>query len=228
MTVPQGTPASGTALQLLLTAERLLAEHGVAGVSLRQIATEAGSNNNSAVNYHFGSREGLLAAIFAYRLPPLQTRRQLLLDRCPPGELRARLEVHLLPMLEIAHAGEGAYLSFVEQLQRSRTAQDVFLVQADEHRRIQDAFVHDVCALLPDLTPHLRLLRVQEVLGMSLHAAAEHERAVSSGAPVPPFGLVVSGLLDGLTGYLQAPVSDEARRFLTTYVADGQPLLRLL
>ena len=49
-------PAPTTALQLLLAAERLFAEHGLAGVSLRQISIEAGSSNNSAIRYHFGSK----------------------------------------------------------------------------------------------------------------------------------------------------------------------------
>jgi len=90
-TPTQGAPVTATALQLLLTAERLFAEHGFAGVSLRQIATEAGSANNSAVVYHFGSKEGLVGAIFAYRLPQLMQRRELLKARVVPGDLHARI-----------------------------------------------------------------------------------------------------------------------------------------
>ena len=58
-----GAP-SASALRLVLAAERLFALHGIDGVSLRQIASEAGSANNSAVHYHFGSKEGLIGAIF--------------------------------------------------------------------------------------------------------------------------------------------------------------------
>lgn len=228
MTLPHGTPASATALQLLLTAERLFGEHGVAGVSLRQIATEAGSSNNSAVAYHFGSREGLVRAIFAYRLPQLDHRRRLLLDRLHPADLRARLEAHLLPLLEMAQAGDGAYLSFVEQLQRSRTAADVFHAQAEEYRASQTAFVDDVLALLPDVDPPVATLRVIDVLSSALHAAAERERAAASSTLIPPFGLFVSSLLDGLTGYLQAPVSEETRRLLAREGALVAPFVRLV
>src|SRR3954453_7384357 len=119
MTRPQASGATATALQLLLTAERLFAEHGLAGVSLRQIAVDAGSANNSAVAYHFGSKEGLIQAIFGYRLPQLLQRRELLKARLHPGDLRARLEAHLLPVLELAESREGSYLSFLEQLERS-------------------------------------------------------------------------------------------------------------
>ena len=54
----------GAALALILAAERLIAEHGSAIVSLRQITEAAGVSNTSAINYHFGSREALLLAVF--------------------------------------------------------------------------------------------------------------------------------------------------------------------
>ena len=42
------------------SAEQLFAAHGVDGVSLRQITREAGQRNTTALQYHFGSRDGLL------------------------------------------------------------------------------------------------------------------------------------------------------------------------
>ena len=77
-------PPPATALQLLLAAERLFAEHGLAGISLRQISIEAGSSNNSAIQYHFGSKDDLLRAIFAYRLGDLMQRRALLQGQGEP------------------------------------------------------------------------------------------------------------------------------------------------
>lgn len=53
-------PFNAAKRHLLLTAERLFAQRGCDGVSLREIAQEAGSRNNNAVQYHFGSREELL------------------------------------------------------------------------------------------------------------------------------------------------------------------------
>jgi AcrR family transcriptional regulator len=203
---------SATALQLLRTAERLFAEHGFAGVSLRQISTEAGSANNSAVSYHFGSKEGLVEAIFAYRLPQLRQRRQLLEARLHPGDLRTRLEAHLLPVLELAEAPDGFYLSFLEQLERSPTSRA--LLTAYEPSQSQADFVAEVQSLLPDIDEQLRTMRISQMQMLSLHAAAERERDVAAGEPVIPFGLFVSTLIDACTGYLTAPVSDETRRYL--------------
>ncbi|MFN2539547.1 MAG: TetR/AcrR family transcriptional regulator [Mycobacteriales bacterium] len=211
MTTPQGAPATATALQLLLTAERLFAENGLAGVSLRQIATEAGSSNNSAVAYHFGSKERLVEAIFGYRLPQLLQRRELLKARVHPGDLRGRLEAHLLPVLELAESHEGSYLSFLEQLERSSAR---LLLSPQAAQQSQADFVAEVQALLPDVEEPVRTMRIQQVQVLTLHAAAERERAVRNGEDVVAFGLFVSTLIDACTGYLTAPVSEETRRFL--------------
>jgi AcrR family transcriptional regulator len=213
MTRPQGNlSTTTTALQLLLTAERLFAEHGLAGVSLRQIGVEAGSANNSAVAYHFGSKEGLVEAIFAHRLAQLLQRRELLKARVHTGDLRSHLEAHLLPVFEIAESREGAYLSFLEQLGRHESSQP--LLENPEAARSQAEFLADMKPLLPDLDEWLRTLRIQQMQLLSLHAAAERERAVASGqSDLLPFGLFVSTSLDAWVGYLTAPASPETQRF---------------
>jgi AcrR family transcriptional regulator len=63
------------------SAERLFAEHGVDGVSLRQITREAGQRNTTAVAYHFGSRDGLLRAVLDHHLGQVALRREALLGR---------------------------------------------------------------------------------------------------------------------------------------------------
>ena len=75
------TAVSGdTREALILAAERLIAEFGIDGVSLRQINTEAGQRNSSAAHYHFGSKDALIRSIYEYRLGSVNSRRQALLD----------------------------------------------------------------------------------------------------------------------------------------------------
>ncbi len=50
--------------RLLFVAIKLFAERGVEAVSMRTINSEAGTKNKSAVHYHFGSKAGILEAIF--------------------------------------------------------------------------------------------------------------------------------------------------------------------
>src|SRR4051794_8680724 len=66
---------------ILRAAERLFAERGIEHVSLREIGVAAGQRNNSAVQYHFGTREELVRALYEDRLAPLDRRRRELLDR---------------------------------------------------------------------------------------------------------------------------------------------------
>ncbi|MEU2505621.1 TetR family transcriptional regulator [Streptomyces sp. NPDC007863] len=54
--------------KLIRAAEELFAAQGVDGAQLRDITRVAGQANPSAVQYHFGSRAGLLDAVMAGRL----------------------------------------------------------------------------------------------------------------------------------------------------------------
>src|SRR5262249_44897535 len=74
-------PASETKSRLLGVAERLFAEQGFDGVSVRQLTAAAGVNL-AAVNYHFGSKEGLLSAIFEQRCRPMNEERLRRLRDC--------------------------------------------------------------------------------------------------------------------------------------------------
>lgn len=68
-----------TRTAVLDAAERLFAEKGVEGVSIRDITAAAGANL-AAVNYHFGSKERLVMEVFARRLEPMNRARLARLD----------------------------------------------------------------------------------------------------------------------------------------------------
>ena len=61
--------------RILRAAERLFAEHGYSGVSLRSIMAEA-VVNTAAIHYHFGNKEDLLRTIFEMRVTPMNIDRQ--------------------------------------------------------------------------------------------------------------------------------------------------------
>lgn len=64
---------------ILDAAERLFAEQGHDKTSMRQI-TKAADVNLSAVNYHFGSKDALIEAVFQRRLDALNDERLRILD----------------------------------------------------------------------------------------------------------------------------------------------------
>ena len=67
--------------RLLDSAEQLFSRQGFSATSVRQISAAA-SVNLAAMNYHFGSKEQLISAVFARRLAPLNEERIGILERC--------------------------------------------------------------------------------------------------------------------------------------------------
>ena len=73
--------AHGATRQAIISAaERLFADHGIDGVSLREINRSAGQSNTGAVQYHFGDRHGLVLALIAKHRRTTEPRRHALLD----------------------------------------------------------------------------------------------------------------------------------------------------
>src|SRR5262245_35061234 len=70
-----GRPGDQTRAALIAAAERLMSQHGIDGVELKTIMREAGARNRSAIDYHFGNREGLVHAIGAKHRPPINAAR---------------------------------------------------------------------------------------------------------------------------------------------------------
>lgn len=55
--------AAGTRERLLLEAMKLFAREGMNAVSLRRVVAAAGASNLSALHYHFGNRESVIAEV---------------------------------------------------------------------------------------------------------------------------------------------------------------------
>ncbi len=68
-----------TRSRILDVAEELFSENGVDRVSIRDITKKA-RVNLAAINYHFGSKEDLIAAVFERRIVPMNEARLAALD----------------------------------------------------------------------------------------------------------------------------------------------------
>lgn len=106
----------GTPERIIRTTERLIAEHGVDAVSIRDITTRA-KVNTASIHYHFGSKRELVAAIVETRSEELRERRGELIRAIgnlarPP--LRRVAEAMVLPTAEMAQRRDGrAYVGFI-------------------------------------------------------------------------------------------------------------------
>ena len=191
--------------QILLTAERLIADHGVDGVSMRQIGAAVGSGNNSAVLYHFGSKEKLVEAIFEYRLPRLRERRAELIAGRRPSDLRGWLECQIVVVLEQSELDDSSYLSFVASL--SQHGGEAFKHLPRRFARGQRDYEDQLRACLTSVDEPLRTHRLAQVMEMTVQAAANRERARARRRPVLSLALESANLVDCMVGYLEAPVS---------------------
>ncbi|WP_330182759.1 TetR family transcriptional regulator [Nocardia sp. NBC_01503] len=101
-------------LLLINAAEQLIAQHGYAALSLRQVGVVAGQRNNSAAQYHFGTKDGLLEAILTTRSERGEPRRRQLLAELDPETVTVRpiLEALILPGAEtLATAGYPSWIA---------------------------------------------------------------------------------------------------------------------
>lgn len=95
-----------TRKKILDVAEQLIAEHGIGRASLRMIVAKAGVNL-AAVNYHFGSKQGLILAVFKRHIDPINNERIRLLDALEaeaaeqPIPLEKIIESFLLPAFQM-------------------------------------------------------------------------------------------------------------------------------
>jgi hypothetical protein len=128
---------------------------------------------------------------------------------------------HLLPTLEQGEAADSHYLSFVAMLQRYGRNQ-VYDRLPDEFKEPTRRFYRQIGSLLPHIAEPLLSHRITQAMTFSVHAAADRERARTSGQEVLPFAVHVSDLIDGLVGFLQAPVSPDT----ATALKDIEPALK--
>lgn len=96
--------------QMIDAAERIVAESGFAAMTVSAVQQAAGQGNKSAVQYHFGDRDGLIRAVLDARMAPANDRRMAMLERLEPGcSLRDLVEVYVLPSAESVQSREPSY-----------------------------------------------------------------------------------------------------------------------
>ncbi len=111
-----------TRQRILDTAERLFADQGFHATTLRQI-THAAGVNLAAVNYHHGSKDALILAVFQRRLDELNSERLAWLEKAlaesDPPELEKVLEAFIHPALLLTSRPTGDGGRFMRLLMRA-------------------------------------------------------------------------------------------------------------
>ena len=196
---------------ILAAAERLYAERGLEGVSLREITEAAGQRNNAAVHYHFGGRDGLVQALFELRYAALEARRAGMLAELD-GSGRARdvealIRVLVLPFAEAAEQGaEGDWVRFVARLHEEPrfnpfgTTPYAASADATAASREVTTRIRDVLGLSPEEADARFFL----VTTLTVHAVADRQAMVAAGTAdrLPTAAHLASALVEAAVAVL--------------------------
>ena len=170
------------ALQIIEAAEQLFAERGIEAVSTRLIARQAGHKNHSALQYHFGNRDGLIEAILDYRVTPINQRRLHSLEQLKKTggsqRVEALVRVFVEPFAEelLKPVEQTAYVSLLAQLYAYQRGRELFMKNRARRRAL-----HEITSLLikslqpvPVKVIHMRL----QLMGrQTMSAIAEWDEA---------------------------------------------------
>jgi len=204
--------SSATRERIIEVAERLFAEHGFEATSLRQITQQAGVNL-AAVNYHFGSKEGLLKQLLVRRIVPMNLKRMEMLKSCLEEKgspsLHKIFRAVLLPFFETG-LPDGQYdLVFVRLLGRTFSEPPAYMIEIyQEHfQAMSVAFLDAIKLALPDLSSAERVWRFHFAVSLMLGSFAQRQRvAVMSDGLCDPDDVAgtVARLIDFIVAWFQS------------------------
>lgn len=199
-----------TTNSLLDASERLFAHHGIAATSLRAITVEA-DVNLASVHYHFGSKEGLVSAVFARRLEPLNRERLRLLRACedsPGGSadpLTGAVRALVGPTLRLRHDPNQGGEAFMRLMGRlfSEPTSAYKLAIIEQFREVNECFSRILRRSLPELPDQELEWRKHFAIGAMAHTASASDIiALASGGLCDPAD--VEGTIARLTSFIVA------------------------
>jgi AcrR family transcriptional regulator len=117
-------PQHETRTRILDAAEELFMLHGFEGTSMRQLTAKA-AVNLAAVNYHFGSKDALIEAVFRRRLDPMNATRIGALDALEaagtPLQPESIIRAFVGESLRLMEDARGGGRNFIRLLGRTYT-----------------------------------------------------------------------------------------------------------
>jgi AcrR family transcriptional regulator len=190
--------------RILDMAERLFAENGYSGTSLRSIIGAAGVNL-AAVHYHFRSKDALLDAVIERRVDPINRERLAILEELEReaggGPLALEHVVMALvgPPMRLAHDPDSA--AFVKLMGRILAESDAAVIRK-HYGEIFERFMAAIARALPQVPTDELLLRAHFATGAMAHTLCG--RAAIFGIKTE---VTAERLAAFLCGGLRAPVS---------------------
>jgi AcrR family transcriptional regulator len=194
---------------ILVTAEQLFAEHGVAAVSNRQVSEAAGQANNFAVGYHFGTKADLVLAIVRRHAAPIEERRADMVAAIKgSSDLRDWISCLVRPSTEhLAALGSPSwYARFIAQVTTDPSLRQLVSNEVSATASMQ-VIIEGLARLRPVLPDEVHKERSDMGRLLMVHVLAERERALQMGTTTPraTWEATAVGLVDALVGLWCAP-----------------------
>jgi len=178
--------------RVLDAAEQLFADHGLDGVSIRDI-TGAADVNLGAINYHFGTKDNLIAAVVERRIAPASEERLRALEALEkaaggkPPSLEAILEALFRPAVEQAMKEAQGGRTFAKLMARCFVDPHP-AVEKTMHRYVGEVarrFDAVLLRIMPELTPEDVFWRMHLLMGALHHSLLVVGRKPPHGRAVP-------------------------------------------
>lgn len=218
---PKTSPREQTRRQLILAAEKMFAESGIDGVSLRQINIEAGQKNSSAAHYHFGSKDALILAIYQHRMAHVNKRRLEALDTIrlagKDSDVRTLIGAIVYPIVEEIDADDSGrnYIRFMAHAIGHPQLDLIELWQQEHSGGLAEA-LNMLRKALHDIPSPIFGQRFGLAFEQIVHSLADREKLRSSSQNTFEIdaALFVSNLVDCIAGAMAVPISAETRKEL--------------
>jgi AcrR family transcriptional regulator len=156
--------------KILDAAEKLFADKGFTGTSLREITSQA-EVNLAAVNYHFGSKKELIKAVMSRYMNELSPHLEsALLALCHAGNQPSLIDVFsafVEPLLALNKFKPNGTSNFLQLLGRGYTDSQGFLrwFLTTRYPVVIDSFVSAVHKAYPELTAEEMFWRLHFTMG---------------------------------------------------------------
>lgn len=139
--------------RLLDAAERLFAQRGYHGVSIRDI-TEAADADVALVNYHFGGKRALLTRVFERRAEILNRERMERLEAVRPGpdgrlDLETVVNAFMEPLIERSARGGRGWKSYFALIAQVNNSPELSVLMTRHFDPVVHKFIDVLTAALP-------------------------------------------------------------------------------
>jgi AcrR family transcriptional regulator len=194
-----------TRVKILVAAERLFAERGIAGVSFKDISATTDQKNNGVVQYHFGDRANLIQQIVAFRAKTTEDVRHALLEEVvlTKGRPEVRDYVSAFVYSLASSLNDNTYfLRLLARLQYEWSERPTTSVPESTLAFLKS----EMLALMPHMSEGVLEQRWQIMTSATVQVLAKCEDAQREGTLTNSVDELLNDLVSFLTAGILAPI----------------------